>query len=260
VRISLSYYFWVVLNTVFRSTMSAFRSGMEKEVVAAVMVLLRAMRLSLPSRPVSRDNLGRFPLGDIVYFRSATVRGVVLCGIVEVCYDVEHLEYDIRLKDGTKEFAVPDSLIVYSSPPRFSLETSLRPEITLGAIPPSLSDYTFGSTADLIAILRYAVSRETESRLGSAAEYLSVIAEQALTILVISILHICLGPVDKLVLYPLVRYIFDVITGGSTAAWTEDHSWISAVKWARDVLPLPEDPEEESQVVPVPSAPKSFRK
>lgn len=233
---------------------------MEACVVSILQLAYSFLRNQLPERPLDRNALGRIDEGKSVYFRSAVSRS--LCkGVVEAWHTSgsdSRGAYDVRLVDGTKEFGVAEASVAYTCAPRYSLDDfELSSSASLGQ-----QDVPFGTTGQLLSTLRYATSASTEQRLGSETCDAQSLAEQVLAVLVVSVLHLCLGPVDRTALHPLVKDILDVIAvDSSKASWFVSDSWSAMAHWARTLLPLPSEPEPEAEVVAVATAaPRPFRK
>lgn len=244
-------------------------------VVSAALSLLR---LQFPERVVDKDvTTGYFAAGSEVYFESITVRHAVVKGIV---LSIKHnnvegvgkrgAKYTLRLMDGSREDHVPEDRVLYSSPPLFTLEHFLPADPAVSLSPSSSSswyhgDIAFGSTAHLLALLNYTLHRSTELRLERYSDAFSPqkTAEELLGLLVVSLLHLSLAPVDRHLLYDVVADVLDSITAteeGRKASWVQSADWEVFAHWAKTLLPLP--PMETEEVSPVQeiALPKTFKK
>lgn len=238
--------------------------------VSCLQVAYRIVRVSLPQDILGRDADGRLPLGATVYFKSSCVRGGVCKGTVEAALETPTTatEYILRLSDGTREFAVPDAAIAYSKPPLYSLAQTLPltdPSKYLDAFQVAADgEFRYGSTALLLGALKYILGADTELRLsaaGVAREQQQLLGEQILGVLVVSLLHLALGPVDKNTLYDVVSELHEAVEASvAKASWLTSHDWAMMAAWMKSVLPLPE-PEVEIAVEPVvETVQRAFRK
>ena len=210
-----------------------------------------------------RDNQGHYAIGGVVYIISSAKNGTLTGGRIE---DRQGEHYDIRLMDGSKEFRVNESKIVYTSLPLFSLSPAapvLDPASSAVTAPSAEGDLTqLGSTAHLLGLLKYLVWKRTINRIGKlvSEEELQRIAEQLLGILTVSLLHISLGPLDKALFHDTVADIHDTILfSDEKCNWLTSPDWLDLAAWCRHVLPLPEL-EVEVEPVFVDDSHLAFRK
>jgi hypothetical protein len=242
--------------------MLQFETAMLRGLPAA----LRVLRLLLPRDVLCRDLDGHFLPGKTVHFRStSTGRGILSRGTVVRCFEIPSgggIEYEVLLEDGSRDREVSEKAIAYSEAPRFALQHTLLLMDPQSYFQGSFSAEELGTTAHLLSALKYAVSFGTGRRLGvGMAETLQLVGELSLSVLVVALLHLCLGPLDRQLLYDVVSDVHEtIIAGEGHAKWLGSQGWTEMSRWCRRVLPLPELEAEEEETVPLPESVINFRK
>ena len=246
-----------------KSVDPAFLKLMEISFMKLLPLVLQIIRLQLPHEPRKKDANGHYPVGSVVYYTSTSKNGALLSGVIEY-FAGDY--YDIRVKDGSKEFNVAETKIVYSSPPLFSLSVAApildTPSSSMSAPSADDIDFNIGSTSHLLLLLKYLVCRRTSERILDevSVEEIQLSAEQVLSVLTVTLLHISLGPVDKNLFHDTVADIHDTIDPTTDKSeWLRSPKWSEISSWCKSVLPLPE-PEIEIEPTYVDDSHLAFRK